>query len=68
MCDWVTLLCSRKLIEHCKPTIMEKKKPQKKALLDVKKKKKREKCAVHHDEIRCKVPKNEPFKRNVLNL
>ena len=24
MCDWVTLLCSRKLTEHCKPTIMEK--------------------------------------------
>ena len=24
MCDWVTLLYSRKLIEHCKPTIMEK--------------------------------------------
>ena len=25
MCDWVTLLCSRKLIEYCKPAIMEKK-------------------------------------------
>ena len=24
VCDWVTLLCSRKLTEHCKPTIMEK--------------------------------------------
>ena len=24
MCDWVTLLCSRKLIEHCKSAIMEK--------------------------------------------
>ena len=24
MCDWVTLLSSRKLTEHCKPTIMEK--------------------------------------------
>ena len=24
MCDWVTLLYSRKLAEHCKPTIMEK--------------------------------------------
>ena len=24
MCDWVTLLYSRKLTEHCKPTIMEK--------------------------------------------
>ena len=23
-CDWVSLLYSRKLIEHCKPTIMEK--------------------------------------------
>jgi len=24
MCDWVTLLCSRKLTEHCKLAIMEK--------------------------------------------
>ena len=24
MCDWVTLLYSRKLTEHCKPAIMEK--------------------------------------------
>ena len=24
MCDWVTLLWSRKLTEHCKPTIMGK--------------------------------------------
>ena len=24
MCDWVPLLCSRKLTQHCKPTIMEK--------------------------------------------
>ena len=24
MCAWVTLLCSRKLIEHCKSSIMEK--------------------------------------------
>ena len=24
MCDWVTLLCSRKLTEHFKPAIMEK--------------------------------------------
>ena len=24
MCDWVTLLYSRKLTEHCKPTIVEK--------------------------------------------
>ena len=24
VCDWVTLLCSRKLTEHCKPAIMEK--------------------------------------------
>ena len=24
MCDWVTLLCSRKLTEHCKSTIREK--------------------------------------------
>ena len=26
MCDWVTLLCSRKLTDHCKPDKMEKKK------------------------------------------
>ena len=26
MCDWVTLLYSRKLTEHCRPVIMEKKK------------------------------------------
>ena len=24
VCDWVTLPYSRKLMEHCKPTIMEK--------------------------------------------
>ena len=35
MCDWVTLLYSKKLTEHCKPPIMEKievifKKPKKK--------------------------------------
>ena len=24
MCDWVTLLCSGKLTEHCKSVIMEK--------------------------------------------
>ena len=24
MCDWVTLLYSRKLTEHCKPVVMEK--------------------------------------------
>ena len=24
MCDWVTLLRSRKLTEHCKPAIMQK--------------------------------------------
>ena len=24
MCDWVTLLYSRNLTEHCKPAIMEK--------------------------------------------
>ena len=29
MCDWVTLLYSRKLTEHCKPAIMGKKKPLK---------------------------------------
>ena len=26
MCDWVTLLYGRKLTEHCKPTVMEKRK------------------------------------------
>ena len=25
MCNWVTMLYSRKLTEHCKPAIMEKK-------------------------------------------
>ena len=25
MCDWLTLPCSRKLTEHCKSAIMEKK-------------------------------------------
>ena len=24
MCNWVTLLCSRKLTEHCKAAVMEK--------------------------------------------
>ena len=24
MCNWVIMLCSRKLTEHCKPAIMEK--------------------------------------------
>ena len=35
MCDWVTLPCSSKLTEHCKPAIMEKK------IKIIKKKKKR---------------------------
>ena len=26
ICNWVTLLCSRKLTEHCRPAIMEKNK------------------------------------------
>ena len=30
MCNWVTMLCSRKLTEHCKPAIMEKIKIKKK--------------------------------------
>ena len=34
MCDWVSLLYSRKLTEHCKPTIIEK-------IKIIKKKKKR---------------------------
>ena len=33
MCDWVTLLYSRKLTEHCKPAIMEKNHYFKKILL-----------------------------------
>ena len=24
ICDWVTLLCNRKLTDHCKPAMMEK--------------------------------------------
>ena len=28
MCNWVTMLYSRKLTEHCKPAIMEKNKNQ----------------------------------------
>ena len=31
MCDWVTLLYSRKLTEHCKPSTMEKNKNSYKA-------------------------------------
>ena len=30
MCNWVTMLGSRKLTEHCKPAIMKKKKSIKK--------------------------------------
>ena len=30
MCNWVNLLYSRKLAEHCKPAILEKNKNQKK--------------------------------------
>ena len=41
MCDWVTLLYSRELIEHCKPAIMEKIKIIKK----MKKKKKKNPAA-----------------------
>ena len=26
MCDWVTMMCNRKLTEHCKPAIIEKNK------------------------------------------
>ena len=29
MCEWVTMLYSRKLAEHCKPAIMEKNKNKK---------------------------------------
>ena len=30
MCNWVTMLYSRKLTEHCKPAIMKKKKKKEK--------------------------------------
>ena len=36
MCDWVTLLYSRKLTDHCKPVIMEKIKIIKKSLSHLK--------------------------------
>ena len=36
VCAWVTLLYSRKLTKHCKPTIMEKIKITKESLLKVK--------------------------------
>ena len=36
MCDWVTLLYSRKLIEHCKPAIMEKIKIIKNKIIKIK--------------------------------
>ena len=39
MCDWVTLLCSRKLKEHCKSAIMEKTKIIIKEISHLKKKK-----------------------------
>ena len=35
MCDWVPLLYSRKLTEHCKPTIMEKKNHLKKTKIKI---------------------------------
>ena len=35
VCDWITLLRTRKLTEHCKPTIMEKIKITKKELNDI---------------------------------
>ena len=34
MCNWVTLLCSRKLTERCKPAIMEKNKNRFKKMND----------------------------------
>ena len=37
MCDWVTLLCSRKLTEHYKSAIMEK-------IKTIKKNKQKPKC------------------------
>ena len=50
MCDWVTLLYSRKLIEHCKPAIMEKKKH-----LKFKKEKEKEKRMINLYGIEFKV-------------
>ena len=35
MCDWVTLVYSRKLTEHCKAAIMEKKIILKKAAVTI---------------------------------
>ena len=43
MCDWVTLLYSRKLTEHCKPAIMEKIK----IIMKIKKKKWAENLSRH---------------------
>ena len=40
MCNWVTILYSRKMTEHCKPAIMEK---DKNHYINLKKKKKKEK-------------------------
>ena len=38
MCEWVTLLYSRKLTEHCKPTVIEKIKIIKKLVFNSKEK------------------------------
>ena len=35
MCNWVTMLYSRKLTEHCKPAVTEKNKNHKKKCLKV---------------------------------
>ena len=39
MCDWVTLLYRRKLTEHCKQVIMEKKSLKKETFLYIKRRK-----------------------------
>ena len=51
MCNWVTMLYSRKLMEHCKPAIMKKnhsikKSRKKKNSLQTKKKKKVQKSVI----------------------
>ena len=50
VCDWVTLLYSRKLKEHCKPTIIEK--------IKIIKKKVKKKWSSHRDAAETKPTRN----------
>ena len=64
MCDWVPLLNSRKLTEHCKPAIMQKNKNHykiKKILIE-----KRTECTMH--TISCFIIRKQILSTSICKL